>query len=717
MTFIHLILFTLIILPNETPSEPENVKSSESGMSKKPVQLDDIVVSATRTDKRVFDVPNTVNLITEKELRRHRVVRTVPEALKEIPSVMVQKTSHGQGSPYIRGFTSFRTVFLIDGVRLNNSVFRDGPNQYWNTVDPLSISRLEVVKGPGSVLYGSDAIGGVVNAITTNQDQGDQDKAYSFNRTVFYRFASAERGSTGRFEVGGAFYDKLSFLVGGDIKHFGNIRAGRGTGYQPKTGYDEYDGDFKFNYFIDNRSTLTLAYQKVDQDDAWRTHKTKYGVSWEGTTFGSDHRRSFDQSRDLACLRYKLKNDGRFLEDFNATFSYQNQKEDRYRIKSSYKSDKQGFDVGSIGLSFQMNSSLLKSGKWTAGVEYYRDSVDSYKKSWNSDGSFAGSSIQGPVADNSSYDLLGIYMQDDIPIFDRLNLILGARYTFAAVNADKYEDPVTNNEASLTDKWGALVGSMRLLYGLDDASCWNLFTGVSQGFRAPNLSDLTRLDSSGSTWKEVPSPNLDPERYLSYELGIKSDFDAWTGQTTYFYTDIRDMILRTATGQVLPGGELEVTKTNAGDGYIHGVELNGSYRFHSRFTAMTAFSWVYGATDNYPSVDAPKKKEPLSRLMPITTHLGLRWEDENDKLWIEGLCSIATKANKLSSRDDSDTQRIPAGGTPGYIVFTLRSGFKVSEDLTFTTAFENITNEDYRIHGSGLNEPGANLVVGVDWSF
>ena len=97
-------------------------------------------------------------------LRREQMAASVPEALSETPGVLVQQTAHGQGSPYLRGFTGFRTVALVDGIRLNNSTFRDGPNQYWSTIDALAITRLEVVKGPASVMYGSDAVGGTVNA-------------------------------------------------------------------------------------------------------------------------------------------------------------------------------------------------------------------------------------------------------------------------------------------------------------------------------------------------------------------------------------------------------------------------------------------------------------------------------------------------------------------------------------------------------------------------
>src|SRR5688572_29980713 len=128
--------------------------------------LEETVVTATRTEQTVFDVPYTAHVIDRADFIERRNVRTFPDALRDIPGVMVQRTAYGQASPFIRGFTGFRTLALIDGIRLNNASFREGPNQYWGTIDQYTINRLEVVKGPSSVLYGSDAIGGTVNAIT-----------------------------------------------------------------------------------------------------------------------------------------------------------------------------------------------------------------------------------------------------------------------------------------------------------------------------------------------------------------------------------------------------------------------------------------------------------------------------------------------------------------------------------------------------------------------
>ena len=149
----------------DPPRQAPKDEASPSVEDKKDAANTTIVIGR-RTEDEIFEVPSTVEALSEDYLVRRRAYRTLPEALAEVPGVLVQKTSRGQGSPYIRGFTGFRTLLLVDGIRLNHAAMRSGPNQYWGTVDPLALDRVEIFKGPASVLYGSDAIGGTVNAIS-----------------------------------------------------------------------------------------------------------------------------------------------------------------------------------------------------------------------------------------------------------------------------------------------------------------------------------------------------------------------------------------------------------------------------------------------------------------------------------------------------------------------------------------------------------------------
>lgn len=674
----------------------------------------EIVVTALRTVQGVQSIPYTAYRLNAVDAQERRADRTVPDALKDLPSVLVQKTSYGQGSPFLRGFTGFRTLFLVDGVRLNNSVFRDGPNQYWNTVDAFSIADYDVVMGPASVLYGSDAVGGTVNALPIAPP--DFDGGPVWERRLYYRGASAEHSNLARLQLAGRLSEALGFVGGLTLKDFGDLEGGKDVGLQKHTGYQEYDFDARVDYHIGKKSLLTLLHQSVDQDDAWRTHRTIYGITWEGLVAGDDKVHSFDQARDLTLLKFQTDNIGGLIDGVEATVSRHAQREDQYRVKKDDTSEKQGFDVVTWGTTLQLESKT-QAGDFIYGTEYYRDSVGSYNSKYKADGSLSSAAIQGPVGDDATYESFGVYVQDTIRLFDGgLDVIPGLRYTSCRADAGKVKDPVTGNQMSVEGDWDSVVGSLRLLHPLTENRRHVLFAGVSQGFRAPNLSDLTRLDIARSSELETTVSDLDPEKFMSYEIGVKFRFDKLIAMLTGYYTAIDSMIMRAPTGRMIDNA-VEVTKRNSGDGYIRGVELSGTYAFSGNWSARLAGSLMDGKVDAYPTSAPEKQRDYISRLMPPTAKAALRWQADSSRFWIEGECDSAAKADKLSADDKRDTQRIPPGGTPGYAVFTIRAGARIIQGLDLTVAVENILDADYRIHGSGVNEPGRNFMLAANYAF
>jgi hemoglobin/transferrin/lactoferrin receptor protein len=676
--------------------------------------LDDMTVTATGTPKAELDVPGVVDVVSRDDIVKRRQSRSVPEALKETPGVMVQKTAHGQGSPFIRGFTGFRTLFLIDGVRLNNSVFRDGPNQYWSTVDVLAIDRLEVVKGPSSVLYGSDAIGGTVNAIGRTPPSFDSPKRAELG--AYLRYAEAEHATTGRLEGGGVVQSRVGYAVGGTRKVFGDVRGGKETGNQPKTGYDESSVDLKSTLKLDANARLTLAHQAVRQDDVWRTHRTTYGRSWEGTDVGKDRRLSTDQARDLTYLQYERREPGALFQGAKASLSYHVQREDEARTKEDGSDEEKGLAVHTAGASAQLEM-LTGLGLWTYGVEQYVDHVSSYAVKLDEEGEIKSRAVQGAVADRSTYELGGIYVQDDILVGDSTTLVPGLRFNVAKAKAGRFAEPETGEEESFTKEFSATVGSFRAMRTMGEARRFTAFTGVSQGFRAPNLSDLTRLDTAKSGELETAAPDLDSERFTAYELGVKASFPAWTTQAAVYHTAIDGLIVRTPTGETI-GEAVEVTKRNAGDGYVRGVELDASARVSDAVAVSAAYTFMEGEVDTYPTADAEKERRPMSKVMPATTNLAVRWDvDRARSLWTEAAGVIAARQGRLSPEDELDTQRIPPGGTPGYRILHVRAGVEVIRGVDVSLAVENFTNADYRTHGSGQNEPGSNLIATLRGGF
>jgi hemoglobin/transferrin/lactoferrin receptor protein len=674
----------------------------------------EIVVSATRSARELNSVPNTAYYLNATEEVVHQAVRTTPDMLAGIPSAFVQKTSYGQGSPYLRGFTGFRTLCLVDGIRLNNSVFRDGPNQYWNTVDPLSIRAYELVMGPGSVLYGSDAVGGTLNALPVQPP--DYAGAPTWERRLYYRGATVDRSNIGRLQLGGRLDEHLGFVGGVSLKDFGDVRGGKAVGLQEHTGYEELDWDLRADYHFTKDATLTLAHQTVRQEDTWRTHRTVYGITWDGLKRGDDKSLSYDQHRDLTYLKFQSKDLSGPIDGLEATVSRQVQSEDIYRIKKDDKGEQQGFDVTTWGATLQLQSDT-QIGEWVYGAEYYRDSVVSYGRKYKANGQLDSVEVQGPVADDAAYHTLGAFVEDTLKLFGgQLDVVPGVRYTYAKVEANRVKEPLTGKATSTEGNWNAAVGSLRLLHPLTEDRKHVVFVGVSQGFRAPNLSDLTRLDIARSTELETPVSDLDPERFVSYEIGIKSRAERLTTQASYYYTTIEDMIVRAPTGRKIDGLD-EVTKKNSGHGFVQGVELTETLKLGREWSTWVSAAWMEGQVDAYPNSTTQEERGYLGRLMPPTAEIGLRWRQESGRYWGELVGDMAAKADKLSADDARDTQRIPPGGTPGYAVFHARVGTTVVENLDLTLALENIFDKDYRIHGSGVNEPGRNLVVTAAYSF
>ena len=714
-----MILATLAIAPPVFADEPApvNVEYEPVVQSFNSDADDPIIVTASRSKQPASTSPFTIEYIGEQELRS-RAYRSLPEALINTPGVLVQRTGPGQSSPFIRGFTGFRTLFLINGVRLNNSVFREGPNQYWSTVDVYSIQQIELVKGPSSVLYGSDAIGGTLNAITKSPHTygiGTQVES-----SVYYRVSSAEKSHTIHGETSLTINETFGFHMGATGQWFGDTKAGHGTGTQNDSGYDEWDVDFKAEYFFNPDTRLVFAYQRVQQNNVPRRHSTIFSESFEGTSLGSDIQRDLDQDRQLFYVQLHAEHvEGAFFDTLRTGVSWQEQGEIEHRIVSNATQRRAGFDVGTIGLFLHLETPT-DIGRLAYGVEFYHDNVNSFERRSNE----AGPRIQGPVGDDATYDLLGIYLQNTIPVMENFDVVIGGRFTYAAVDANKVvdgeDDPITGDIIGVNDDYSAFVGSIRGIYGLIPDKL-NLFGGVSQGFRAPNLSDVSASRSAASGIFEVPALGLDPEYYLSFEIGLKLREKTWGGQIAYYYTVIDDMIVRAPTGTTTGGipDEQIVQGINAGDGFVHGVEAEAWWQFHPNFTLFGNVTWMEGRVDTFTDVTDPTSltEAAITRQMPLTGLIGLRFDSTDRKWWIEGMVQMADNANILSFNDAGDTQRIPPGGHESYGVASIRGGIRITPDVTLTAAVENITNEDYRVHGSGINQPGRNFVLGVEIKF
>lgn len=674
--------------------------------------LDPLVTTASRIEAQESDTPYTVEEITEKSIEQN-TRRTLPDALQFTPGVLVQKTANGHGSPFVRGFTGRQNLLMIDGVRVNNSAWRSGPVQYWNTIDPYSIDHIELVKSQGSVLFGSDAIGGTANVFTKSSAFQDQSDGVFFTHgSAYYEYRSnGDDSHIGRIESSFGVGGKYGVMFGLTAKDFGDVRDSA-VGLMRNTGYPEQDLDFRFDFALNEQTTLTLVHQQVNQDAISRWHSTVFNPGWQHSGHviapGTWLARTYDQERSLTYTRIEQENDDTaFIKRWNATVSYQTTRDSEAQYRSATDRRYQIAEVDTVGFDVSFESPL-GDGDLVYGLDYYQDTVESegYRKRGTNPLLYDPTSR--PVADDSTYDLFGAFAQYVWKPTDAFELTAGARYTYAEAELGRYFDTVAATDVYGAERdWDDVVGSIRALYRLNP--CWSIYGGASQAFRAPNLDDLSGNLTARSGVASTGSADVDPEEYITYEIGTRHTTDNTSLNFAVFYTDVDDLIV----GVPVSSGSGTTVATNGRDGYVYGVELEGAWRFHPQWTASGFAAWQDGRTETSAFLGGPVVDEPGSRLLPLTGSLALRWTHSSEKFWIEGRVLAAAEEDRLTASDRADNQRIPSLGTPSYITCMLHAGWLATDNLELTAGLENITDEDYRNHGSGQNEAGFNAIMGA----
>ncbi len=674
---------------------------------------EEVVVTASAFADDPLDQPFSIDSLDLEQLRQRS--RTLPEALRRTPSVLMQKTAYGQTSPFIRGFTAFRNRLLVDGVPLNHAAMRDGPNQYWSTIDSLTVERLELVRGPSSVLYGSDGIGGTVNAVSRRADISRP--GFHVGGASFTRFAAPSNSWTQRLETEISEGGEWGLLAGVTASDYDDLRAG--SGELPETGYREGGADFRVDRYLDNGMVLTLAGQTFRQRDVPRTHKTIFAVPFQGSDIGNELRRDQDQVRDLVYGRLSWEDRGGFLDDGEITLSYHRHAEDRDRLRApsgtsaGNRRDRQGFDLVDLGLTARFQSAPRASGTWSWGAEIHRQTADSFRDNFDA-GLFTGSSIQGSIGDDATYTSLEAYLQNEILLDEAVSIIPGVRVSRFDFEVDRVDNPDPGGPAVIgyEDDWTNLAASLRGVWYVGEQT--TVYGGLSQGFRAPNFSDLTSLDATSAV--ETPTFGLEPEKYLQAELGTKGRHGRFGWQAAAYHTFIDDMIVQSPTGNLI-GGTPEVQKDNVGDGYVQGIELSGTVALEDGWSIFADASWQQGEVDQVVFPGGSLVEAPLTRVMPLQLQAGARWEDRQQGIWFEAWAWGMDNQDELALRDQTDTSRIPPGGTPGFTVVSMAGGIQLTERVALSLSLENLGDKDYRVHGSGLNAPGFQAVSTLEVSF
>lgn len=640
----------------------------------------------------IFDSPAAVSIRSRREIEQ-RQAPDMFHALQNEVGVLMQATAAGQASPFVRGLTGQQVLILIDGIRLNNSFTRRGPNQYFNTIDPGMVDHIEVLRGQGSVLWGSDAIGGAINVVTRGADmyRGQRGDGYASRQFTQY-FNTANSSPYSRFNVEG--WVGSSGVFGG--ASFLNVRD-LDTGFdefsrQPGTNYQQYAGDLKFNYLLSDKSMLTFSMQHLEQEDLPRSDRFPGYPLDRNNSNSAGGSRFFDpQQRDLIYLRHQAIDPmGGLFDAITSTVSYHRQRETQTRGMPTSRF--QETDVETTGIQTVASKDFCVYGRVTSGIDWYYDDIDS---------TFGGSASGPIVPDDAWYRRAGWFLNWDVPLTDRLTGTAGVRYE----SIETAGTPIIggNPEPIKTsyDDWVSQVG---LTYALTEQI--NLFGSISEGFRAPNLDDLMANNPNVlQQGQSVPSLGLTPEHSTNYEVGVKSRLNRLRSQLSVFWIDIDDNIV--SINQTTPNTFGSANQ----DSFVQGVELSGDYLLTPSWALYGNFWYTYGVNE---VTDAP-----LSRIPPTQGILGLRYDDPCDRNHFAIYTWASRRQDRLDTVRDITDERIPIGGTPGFATLNLRLGHRFGDcgQHQLTLSGENLTDKSYLVHGSGVLGTGATARLGYSWEF
>lgn len=675
------------------------------------IEADGVVTYGTRRVQARENLAYTLHVLSAEALEK-ALPRTLPESLSALPGVMVQKTAAGHGSPYIRGFTGNRTLAVIDGVRYNNATYRDGANEYFSHIDIFTLGQVEVLSGPASTLYGSEAVGGTISLQTCDSGYLDQNQEGVFiEGQQIMRLSSGDQSVVSRTMVNFGHAERWGARLGLSVKKFGDVRA-QELGRLLHTGYGEHAWDIRLDGKLSDVWSAALVHQNFVQDDVWRTHSTIFAKPFAGTTIGSDQERVKDQSRSLSSVKFKGHTPAPFIDGAEITFSYQPRTESAHRVRANGMVIDQGFSSDLLALNAVFETGLAYAN-FTYGLDVSHETIESTRTDFDPLTQISQIRIQGPVGDDATYSQTGVFAQSAFDLGAGFGFELGGRWSNVRADIGRFEDPQSHQPIGFAKDWSNFSGSMRGQYRWGDVYRSNLWVAVSESFRAPNIADISRFGRSRSNEFEVASTSLKPENFLTGEIGYKLASDRFHLSASYYYTDMQDYIDTVPTGRMV-GDMFEVSKRNSSQGHVQGVELGIDVELSEGLSLTSHVTWLEGRVSR-PVIGGGVLTEPISRIMPLSGYASLNWS--YDDIWVKGELSLVGKADRLSAGDREDTQRIPIGGTPAYSLLNLQMGWDMSAQVRWTLSANNLLDQAYRVHGSGSNEAGRHIVVGLNLSF
>jgi TonB-dependent heme/hemoglobin receptor len=678
----HLHPLTALLVASLLPSVP--ARATEG--------LETVQVTATRRAESTFDVPVATDVIDRDEIRA-AAPQTVMDALRGQAGAYVQQTTPGQGVVILRGLKGSEVLHVVDGFRLNDAIFRNAPNQYVALVDSQSLARIEAVRGPMAALYGSDAMGGVLQMLTWEpRFEGSEWQTRGLLRSMY---GSADDSTLSRVE--GALGRDTLVLSGGATYQDVNERRVGGGEELPYTRFSARAADGKVRAMVTDGNELTVSLHYSEQPRTPRYDELTPGY---GQTQPNSALYWFEpQRRDFAQLRWRGSNPTRAWDSAEAQVGQQKIEDGRRnRDFDSSQEDRESNVDTSRGLAFQASKTVGTRHHLTYGIDHYEDEVESSRT--RTDIVTGATSDRAPrFPDGSTMSQAGAFVADDWSVGERLDVLGGARW-----NMSRTRLPASGEFAATTVEDDGFTGNLGVACAVTPSV--RLVANVGQGFRAPNVFDLGTFGDRPGNRFNVPNPDLAPERVTTLDAGWKVRNDRLEGELIGYYSRYRDKITSVLTGEVTDSGRLVVQSRNAARLVLYGAEFSLRHSISDSVEWRTQLTWTRGE-ETLEGDD-----HPADRIPPLNGSAGITWRPAAG--WtLDGWLNFADQQDRYSPRDEIDP-RIRPGSTPGWTTFNVRAAWEASEHAYASLQYGNIGDHRYREFGSGLDAAGRGIVLTLE---
>ncbi|HUB81916.1 MAG TPA: TonB-dependent receptor [Bryobacteraceae bacterium] len=687
-------------------------------------------MTATRSPDDVNVLPQSVSILTGDAFQ-DIASRTPNQALREEPGIFsVQVAS--QGSPIIRGEIGNKVLYLWDGIRINNGALFSGPNGFFNQFPIGSVDRMEVIRGPGAVQFGSDAVGGVINILPHPAETfADPSKA---GGELFTQYGSVdgEKTSAARFWVSGPRFTAVGDVSGQAVGDY----AAPGLGHLANTSFNGAGANTSMAYRVTGRQTARVSWiheRRFDIDTYTQSELNADGVP---RIYGP-----FEQ-RGVLKLDYDFNDLSRWSRDLKLYSYYQYYDSARNTTVDSAATRNRtvGYTDQSIWGGGVQNTFFLGDNHITMGADYRTESLGTTKDLFTTTFATGNVVLTNPNGNvpNGDYNVGDAFAIASFHPCARLNITAGARFdTTHLISYPRPIDPLppfTLQSMTMDKRWNSGIwnagGVLKIAGGL------NFVANAATGFRAPTFSDVLSISVPvyASGVASVPSPGVLPEKSLTAEAGLRYATSRVYASVTAYNNHLTNSMMSTAVGTIdIPGIGVvtAMQNTNIDSGYIRGIEAQGSAKLTRNLTLFASYTYTHGM-DNYAHV-------PLRFIPPPFGTGGLRYTPARWHLWAEASLMMADRMRTHAPNDELDAgfSRDPGLGSPsatnppyrpgfqmpGYAVANLRFGAPVwtrgPAGFDLQVGLNNLLNLRYReaYAQQELLAPGFGAVVGGRFHF